>query len=169
MTTNICRTLIVCLLLAAAVAALWLVFMRTSEEDRIIDACDALAAAVSKAPDEGNTALLLKSRSLDGLFAAQVKLNVTVYGIGGSYSAEELVSVIMRGRGMFQELNLNFVDITVEVSSEDKAAASFTARFEGRGRAGAATETVRVIQSFLRKIDGDWRFERFEEVVVMTK
>lgn len=144
-------------------------FLFHSIEDKVKKQLRLLAEYVSKDPGEKNLVMLFKTQNLPSLFAEQCDLEIAGSQLSGSYTPEEIMSHVVRGRMQFSKLSLNFYDIAVEYPGKTTARAEMTAKLAGTVDKNKAVEEVREIQAELKLVDGKWLFSKFKVVEVLEK
>lgn len=131
-------------------------------EARVRAAHADLAESVSKSEGEAEDGLsVLALRSLETLFAPTCSISGDADGLAGSYTAQELVGVIVRARSVMAVIELTFGEITIDFPQEDIAVARFSASLEGFDLEGEQRSETRQVESRMRDIDGAWQFVSF--------
>jgi ketosteroid isomerase-like protein len=143
--------------------------MHPSVEKVVAKRMAQFAECVSKSDGEGNAAMAIKMNNLPGFLDDNVAIEVQSDMVDGTYTATDLTSQVARARAICSKLELTFHDVTVNVQSSDTAVATCTARLTAASKTGDSQSETREINATLKKVDGKWRFTRFEEVQVMVK
>ncbi|MCK5803926.1 MAG: hypothetical protein KAI66_13900 [Lentisphaeria bacterium] len=142
---------------------------RPSEEKRVQQQVERLAARFSRQSDEGGAAMALKMNGLSNMFADTFSVNLTDFPFNGEYSSSTMLSNIARARALFEEITLRFYDVSVELTDEDAAEVLFTARVVMKRKAGgAAMADTREMRCALKRVDGKWLFVSFSEQQVLV-
>jgi acyl CoA:acetate/3-ketoacid CoA transferase alpha subunit len=153
-------------LLAALMALgvwLWTVLF-PSPEKVIRKRLTELARTVSSSPNESDLARLAAARSVGGLFAATVELNVDIPELGqrSSLDREEITQAALMGRSRAGGLRVKFPDINITVAPDKQSAvADLTVE---ANISGEHDSFVREMKFTLRKTDGQWLITRVETV-----
>lgn len=155
------RHLFVVFVLVAGVGW-WL--LHSSPEDRVRTAHEQLAQVISKSEDDGATPSIRDVRALRSLFAAPVAISGDAEGLDETYSAEEMVSLIIQVRAAFRTIELTLGEPVIEFPGPDTAIARFTAVLNARhdSRDVEPMTESRSVTSRMQRLDGDWLFSRFE-------
>lgn len=162
------RTALVLLLPLIGAGVVWFV-RRQSDEQRIAKRLHSLAACVTKEPGEGNSVMLLKTQRLGTLLDGSCDLQLSTYGLGGTLSAEAIVSHAARARATCRRLHLGFHDVHVLVDGPDRALVTCTARLAADSQRGERGDQVAELQCRLRKRERDWVFTSFRDVQVLRR
>jgi hypothetical protein len=139
-----------------------------SEKTRVRRRFDALAEAVSRGPSESTSRLLLKMRTLEGLFADPCAFEVQRFRLTTTMSPREIASEATRARQMFQRISVHFHDITIIAMDAENAEVTCTVRAAVE-RNGEIERDTAEINCTLKKIEGKWRFAEMAEQVVLER
>ena len=154
------KTLIIVVVMGVlALAALQ--FFYEDPVAQVRDAHEELARLLSKPEGEVNAVALLNAQILQRMFADTCEITGQAERFAGSYTAEEITSIIMQVRQIFTSANLSFGDLEIEFPAEDQATTRFSARLIAQARTEEAIE-LREVVSRMRRIDGDWLFTAFD-------
>jgi len=155
---------LILVLLLCAIGAWW--FLHDDPESRVRDAHEALRSLLLKEAGESPAAALVGARSLQNLFAEETSLTGDAGSFGGQYTPQELAATAMRMRELFSAIDLEFETLEVRLQTPDEAVGEFSATLTATRRSGAGGDPdvreFRRVTSRLRRLDGDWRFFRFE-------
>jgi hypothetical protein len=147
-------------ILVLGVGVWWL--LGDDPEARVREAHAELAQYLYKSEEESDDGLsVLALRSLETLFAATCSISGDADGLAASYTASELVGVIVRARGAMAAMELRFGEITIEFPQEETAVARFSASLEGMDVEGERHSEARQVESRMRDFDGVWQFVSF--------
>lgn len=151
--------LIVLVLLAAGV---WW-WLGDDPEDHVRDAHATLERLLSKAEDDTDGSIpIMQLRELQRLFAETCSLSGDAGALGGSYSPEALVGLVVRVRGAVRRVELEFGELTIDFPSDDVAVTRFSASLDGLEISGEPLREARQVESRMREVDGDWQFVSFD-------
>ncbi len=142
----------------------------TTEEARIRGKFREAASIVSKAGEEENIAMIGVTRLLENLLADPCSIEITRTSLSGSYSPRELASLVARGRGTFEELELSFHDLDITLRGESRADVIFTAHLTGKRAREERIREIREMEATLVKNeDQDWVFSKINVKEVLRK
>ena len=156
---NVKQRIVGVILLALLVGGAWWYFQEDPEAE-VREAHQEFARLLSKPAGEASAIMLLNSQILKQMFADSCVITGEAERFGGSYTPEEITSLIMQIRQIFTGIDLSFQDLVIEFPTEDEATTSFTARMISQGHTEEMIE-MREVVSRMRKIDGDWLFSAF--------
>jgi hypothetical protein len=152
---------LVAALLIVVVGAWW--WLGDDPEDRVRAAHSTLEQFLNKSEDEPEGSIpVMQLRGLQGLFAQDCTVFGDAEGLVGSYSADELVGLMVRARGAFRSVALQFDEVAVEFPEEDTAITRFSAALDGVTMTGERLTETREVESRMRDIDGAWQFVSFD-------
>lgn len=147
-------------LVIVIVAAWWL--LGDDPERRVRAAHAELAESLRKPEGEPENGIsVLGLRSLEALFAPTCSISGDADGLAGSYTAPELVGLIVRVRGAMATIELRFDEIAIEFPRPDLAVAGFSASLEGIDIEGGRHAETRQVESRMQDFDGVWQFVSF--------
>ncbi len=129
----------------------------------------AVAAAVSKAPGEGNSVMIVKMQRFQSLLADPVELKTGRHGLGATYSPEELASTAVRIRAGVGQMDFTFKDVTVVRDDGQTAELSCTMRVTGTNQGGERWEETAELTVKAKRVEGAWRFTEFADVGVLKQ
>ncbi len=158
-------------LLAIGAAVFWWL-NRKSPEQEVKEHLEKLSKVVAKNGEEGPATIAVKmDRMQTALFTDPVEISGDAAMLVGHHSANELASIIARGRQIFGYIDLDFTDVEVTIQGNDKATANFTGVLTVTSKMDDAgkSQHFREITAYLRKVEDEWRFEKFEVVTVLEK
>ena len=158
--------LLMALVIAAVAAA---VILLESEEDKIKKRFHEFAGLVEKTPGETKLAMAQKARKVGAMVTRPCTILVPEYKASGSFTPQEIAQRTAMGRTRFKRLALEFFDLSVVVTDDMNADAACTARLEGTRMTGESLEATHELACRLKKIDGQWLFNRVEVVDVLEK
>lgn len=161
------RIIIALLLLVIAIFVGVRVF--PSEERRVRKQFKSLSKWVSKAPNESPITSAARVQKLRTLFADNCRLETHISWFSGSFTDEELASLIARARLQFSRLSLTFYDLTIEFPGEEAARVTVTARAEGTTTDGEAVDESHELECLLGNTNGRWLFREAKIVQVLER
>ena len=140
-----------------------------SEEKKVRKQFKSLSKWVSKSPGESPITSATRVQKLRTLFAENCRLETHISWFSGSFTGEELSSLIAQARLQFSRLSLTFYDLTVEFPGEETARVTVTARAEGTTTDGGAVDESHELECLLGKTDGRWLFREAKVVQVLER
>lgn len=140
-----------------------------SEEKRVRKQFKLLSKWVSKSPGESPITSAARVQKLRTLFADDCRLETHISWFSGSFTGEELASLIARARLEFSNLSLTFYDLSVEFLGDETARVTVTARAEGTTTDGEAVDESHELECLLQKTDGRWLFREAKVVQVLER
>lgn len=156
------------ILLGVLAVGAWYYF-RPTEENRIRGQFRAFSGLVAKKGKEGVIASVGISQSVAKLFTDKTTFEIEgLPWIAGPHSRENIAANVLRGRALFESVQLSFDDIEIEVS--DKTARVFySAVLSGTLSDGKAIREIRDLESILKKKGSEWLFESFKAREIIKK
>jgi hypothetical protein len=155
--------------LLAVIAAVGVFLFRGNENSRVRRQFRRLAESVSKAPDEGNLVMVMKTETLRRLFAPECDLEFNEQVLNGVFTPDQLVAQLVRGRSQLSTITASFPEVVATFPKPDLAVVAATARFQATHRNGQAVDETRELECELRKEAGEWRFQRVAVVEVLKR
>lgn len=140
-----------------------------SEEKKVRKQFKSLSKWVSKSPGENPITSATRVQKLRMLFAENCRLETHISWFSGSFTDEELASLIARARFEFSRLSLTFYDLNVEFSGDESARVTVTARAKGTTTDGEAVDESHELECLLGKTDGRWLFREAKVVQVLER
>ena len=150
--------MLIALISLAAIISISLVLRSNSDKRHIQRQFKRLSDAVSFTSGESLIAHGLSSKRLGDLFAEESTLSIPVHGLSGRYSRTELVRNALGAKNMCERLNLDFFDLTVDITEPSQAQVTTTARLKGQTLSGDTFNDVRELHCALKKNKGHWLF-----------
>jgi hypothetical protein len=157
----------ICILGLVAAAFWW--FRPVSDETQVKRLFSELSGYVTRPEGEGASGMAYRTHRLATLFADPCELDVTHTFLAGSYSRSEITANAVRARSQFRHVDLDFLDVAVSMTGENRAKAVFTVRLAGVLKAGERIQEVREMEADVEKREGEWLFTRFRMIDVLRK
>ncbi len=131
-------------------------FEDPSPEKQIEKQLEKFLSNASKSSGDKLTTGLLKSKSLESLFAPRCKFYVGVSSFSGTYTPLQLSANAMRCRTMFKRVKFSAHDVEINLTSPDTARVDFTGALSGLTKRGKSIETYKELTCNLQLIEGEW-------------
>ena len=131
-------------------------FEDPSPERQIEKQVEKFLSNASKSSGDKLTTGLLKSKSLESLFAPRCKFYVGVSSFSGTYTPLQISANAMRCRSMFKRIKFSAHDIQINLMSPSTAAVDFTGSLSGLSKRGKSIETYKELTCNLQLIEGKW-------------
>jgi hypothetical protein len=157
------------LLVLAVIVAVGIYLFRGNESSRVQRQFRRLAESVSKTSGEGNLTMVMKTETFQRLFAPECDLEFKEQVLNGVFTPDQLVAQLVRGRSQLSTITASFPDVVTTFPENDLAVVAATARFQATHRNGQAVDETRELECELRKIGGEWRFQRVAVVEVLKR
>ncbi len=139
-----------------------------SEETRIRKQFNSVSALISKERSESTASAYRINLAVSNIFHDPFALKISDPAFSGHYRPQELAREIIRIRSLYDQINLSFHDLSIEIIEDGHAEALFTAQIKSyRGERGI--RDVQEMEAELRKINGDWFLTKIKTVVVLRK
>ncbi|MFA7230752.1 MAG: hypothetical protein WC071_05735, partial [Victivallaceae bacterium] len=146
---NIIITLFTLVLIIVTIFLVWNTYFNKSDKDLINEQLTSLRTLASKYPGEGTSSSIIKSKSLENLFAPSCKLDLRSDMFSGDYTQEEISANAVRYRSLFNHAVINLHDIEIELISATEAKAEFTGSFDGITKSGNRVNEYRDLTCLL--------------------
>lgn len=157
---NLARLIIIALLVLAGAGAFLFGYRWAEKRDeaQITESLTSLAVNLSKTESESTAAALLKVKAVADAFADPMSLAMDRYAFG-DYDRDRLLASMGRYRALVRTAQVSASDIRVTLTAADKAAATFSGRFEGSLKSGPGDVIIKDIDAEFVKIDGRWKIK----------
>ena len=155
-------------ILALGGVSLWYL-LRDSDEVQIRKTLDMLCDLASKRENEKNAMAMLKLNSTDKVFAPECSIDFRHEMFTGTYTPDELRSLLARSRGILRNCTISIRDLTVSVEPPDKASAVFTGLLNATMNDGSRVNEVRELFCTFRKIDDHWLIDSMSVRDILEK
>jgi hypothetical protein len=152
--------------IAAVITAIYLLH---GEEYRIRRRFALLAKWATKAEKESNLTLVQKTRSISSLCVRPCHIKTPKNSFSGTYSPQQISSLIARARMPFSRLAVEFDDLHIELAGKERATVRTTAQVKGTLKRGERIDDIHEIECGLQKLEGKWLFTRFELIEVLER
>ncbi len=162
------KNIIIAVIVLAAVAILYFL-LHKSEEDKVKLQLELLGKHVSMETGEKPVTAVTKAKNTRDLFAEISRLEIPAYSLDGSFTHGDISSLLISSRSYFSRFTLEFKDINVEITEEDKAEAEVTVRLSGKLTSGERTDETHELECKFKKIEGEWLFSGITAVAVLQK
>ena len=129
----------------------------------------ALGHVISVDPGEPRKPLLAKIQEVKKLLGNPCELSIDQGGLSGAYSPSEITNLIMRFQAQVVEARLSFHDIKIGFPETGMATITCTGQLQGTTRAHERLDEFRELQIKASKIDGKWKFIRFQTIEALEK
>ena len=152
-------------IVVAALAAAWLAWGRTTDEDRVRRVIEGMARDASFTGNEGNIARVAKVESLVSAFTQDAELHVDqVLPVEASISGREAIQgMLMAGVPHVRSIRVQVHDVQVTLENQDHARAVLTASASAGG--GKGDFNAQEFEFRLVRHEGRWRVRRVEAVL----
>jgi hypothetical protein len=127
-----------------------------SPEKQIEKQVEKFLSNASKSSGDKLTTGLVKSKSLESLFAAHCKFYIGVSSFSGTYTPIQISSNAMRCRTMFKRVKFSAHDIQIHLTSANTATVNFTGSLSGLTKQGKSIENYKELTCDLQLIEGKW-------------
>lgn len=131
-------------------------FTKLSPEQRIRKQLSEFLANASKSSGDKLTTGLIKSKSLEKLFAPHCRFDVGASLFSGNYTPEEISANSMRCRSMFKYVKFSVSDVEINLTSPTAAAVNFTGALNGVSKQGESVSQYRELTCDLELIKDRW-------------
>jgi len=129
---------------------------KISPEQQIENQIIKFLSKASKSPGDKLSTGLLKSKSLESLFAPHCRFSVGVSSFSGNYTPLQISNNSMRCRTIFNRVRFRAYDIEINLISQGTATVNFTASINGLTKRGEAIDDYKELTCKLRSIEGKW-------------
>ena len=152
-------------LLGLALIGGWLVWGRTTEEDRVRRVIQGMARDASFTGSEGNIARLAKVESLAAAFTPDAELHVDqVVPIESAVTGRDVIKgMLLASLPAIRAVRVEVHDVQVTLESDDAARAVLTA--SARAGGGKGEFNAQEFEFRLARVEGQWRVRRIETVL----
>lgn len=161
------NTVLAVLILAAGLAAFALFY--NSDEAKIKRQFKALSSALSLEPGESQLQAAAKAMKIAQMLADPCTVSIPTYDIATAIARADAQTHIMLGRSRFSRLSVAFHDMTVFVREKGLAEVTVTVYVSASTEGAPLEDDVFEVRCNLEKINGEWLFAAFNEVVVLEK
>lgn len=110
----------------------------------------------SKSSGDKLTTGLIKSRSIEKLFAPRCKFDVGASLFSGTYTPTQISANSMRCRTMFRYVKFSVSDVQVNLTSPTAATMDFTGVLDGVTKRGESIKNYKELTCHLQLIEGKW-------------
>jgi len=159
-------------LLLAAMAAVMAVMVGLrywpGDERAIRKQIAKIEALGSKTGDEKPIDSLLRARQLSALFHDPSTLQVESADFSGEYSRKQIQDRIIMVRSFYSKATVSIHDLNINLLDNDQATVLCTLRVKGEGNARPVAD-VQELEAGLRKIEGNWLFNKVTLVEVLER
>jgi hypothetical protein len=140
-----------------------------SEEKKARRQFALLSKCVSKGSRENPITTASKVQKLRALLAENCSLKTHIPEFSGSFTGQELSSLIAQARLQFSNLSAKFYDVEIDFPEEEMATATLTVNVAGTMADGVRIDETHELECVLKKIEGKWLFSECQVVEVLTK
>ena len=140
-----------------------------SEERKIKRQFRSLAEWVSKEAGENPITMAYKIKKIETLFDGRCEFGIPQYSFSGSFTPEEIIGYVTRGRISFSKLHIKFFDLQIVFPEREMAKVTLTAKVTGKSNTGEQIDEAHELESLLKKAGKEWFFSKFETVEVLKK
>jgi len=158
---------IVIALACLTIAALILIRMFPSEEKRIRNQFARVSEAAGKQRGESLLTAAAKAGALAAMASPRCELETDISQLRSAFSEMEPMKTAALIRSYFQSMELDFHDLSIEITEPSIARAKLTARMTGRTTTAERVSEVRELECELAKVDGKWLFTRCRVIEVL--
>jgi hypothetical protein len=145
-------------------------FIFQSEERKIIKRFKSFSQTASKRAEDSQLIVAGKSKKISKFFAQTCQIEAQEYNVSKNYSQADIHAVAYQVLNRYLELELKFIDLTVDIPEKGIAKVVSTARIIGKVKNGQEyLEDSYEINCRLEKIEDEWFFVKFELVDVLKK
>ena len=150
------KYIITVLVMIVIVMIVLIFFEEQSPERKIQKQLEKLLSNASKFSGDKLSTGLLKSKSIENLFAPYCQFYVGVSSFSGKYTPVQIFANSMRCRSIFKRVKFSAHDIRVNLMSPDTATVDFTGALNGLTKRGEAIEDYKELTCHLQLIEGKW-------------
>lgn len=148
--------IVVIVLLGSGIGVYNYFFKKLSPEAQIKKQLAEFIHNASKSTGDKLTTSLIKSKSLEKLFAPRCSFDVGAASFSGTYTPEQISSDSMRYRAMFKFVKFSVSDVEIRLTSPTAATADFTGELNGITKSGESVRNYRELTCQVQLIEGKW-------------
>ncbi len=166
------RRLIIIVLLCLAAAGAGFFLLHQSETDKIRRQLKSLSELAGKNGAEGAIMAAANAKKAADLFADPCFLEIPASphaDRSGQFARQDIRAYILRARSRFQDISLDFHDISISLPAEDMADARLTGHLRAEADSEAPIDAFHELRLRFQKTDGQWHIKRIEAVSVLEK
>lgn len=166
------RRFIAILLLCLAAAAAGFFLLHQSETDKIRGRLKSLSELAGKDAAEGAIAAAANAKKAADLFADPCFLEIPASphaDLSGRFAHQDIRAYILRARSRFQNISLDFHDISISLPAEEIADASLTGHLRAAADSEPPIDVFHELRIQFQKTDGQWLIKKIEAVPVLEK
>ena len=154
--------------LLIALAAAWLLFS-DSEEARVKKQFARASELFARSSDSKKMTLVRNARAIKDLLTDPCEIEVPEYETSGTFSSRDLSQRALAVMTQTVDLSLEFYDLEVEITDDETANATVTARLTWQAAAAEKYANTQELACILKKVDDQWRFHSVTVVDVLEK
>ena len=148
--------IIVVILIVSGIIIWNIFFKELSPEQQIRKQLSEFLANASKSRGDKLTTGLIKSKSLEKLFAPHCHFDVGASLFSGNYTPEDISANSMRCRTMFKYVKFSVSDVEINFTSPTAAMVNFTGALNGVSKRGESINQYRELTCELQLTEGKW-------------
>jgi hypothetical protein len=165
------RPLLICLLALAAAVAAFLV-LHESDEEKIEDRLEELAALCSKKGPENPLTAAAAAKQIADCFTYPLHLDIpnAPYGnLSGNFSRRDLRAYVLSGRAGFRKIEVRLYDPSVSIAGKTLGRATFTARLTARQEGTGLLSSFHELVCEVQKVEKEWLVQSVAEIRVLER
>lgn len=158
----------VLVVLLIGLTATWLL-LGDSEEKRVKKQFDKASELFARSAAIEKVTIVRNVRAIQELVTNPCEVNVPEYETSGIFSSREISQRALAVMMQTVDLSLKFYDLTVEITDDDTATATVTARLNWLSTAGENYTNTQELACILKKVDDQWHFHSVTVIDVLEK
>lgn len=151
------------------VAGLAYYFVYDSPEKQIRKQFAVLAGKLEKQAGESPLITAGKAKTAADVFAHICTVDIPEYGPQKKITAKEIAQHILAFKSRLASVSINFYDLSVELTGENRAVAAVTIEIRATSTSGEIEEDNREFECLLEKTENGWKFYHIEAVEVLER
>ncbi len=162
---------LIALLLTGLIVVLAIRHFRSSDQAAIRRQINSLTTNVSRPEGEGAIRLAFKNQRLAPLFADPCRFIFPSQNLALELRPQEVAAEVARVHARVASFSLRLHDVSIALAGDSRAEITATASVRGSGQNWGERPHQDSLQVNIEmvKVDGEWRFAKFEEVQVLQR
>lgn len=169
MVTGKIKILLLVVIFVVASWVIWTMLKPPDDRELVLRQLKYFRTNSSKYSGEGTTQALVKSKSLETIFAGSCRIDVNVDFINGTFTPEEIAGKAIYYRRFFESAVIDLSDIKVDIAGSEHATATMTASLDGILKNNKRISEFRNLQCNFKKTNKKWLITAIDFQPILEK